>query len=176
MIVFHPYLISVFHLLTLAFIFLYPMNWPILTLLLCIPIAIIFFFLKRQPKQKHIRFIGPRGTGKTATLHHLLGGKAVETVPSLEDNEIQQGNLTFHDIVPKKDEKGFNDAYGLNDKDARYFFFFNTENDLVDYERGYDVYFVHCGEWNGRFREGLKKRLITVKDKPEVLWNYIKME
>lgn len=83
-------------------------------------------------------------------------------------------NFIIYDVVPKKDECSFNAIYGINDEKTKYFLFFNDENDLVDYERGFNVYFVHCGEWNGRFREGLRNRLIVLKEDPSVLWEYIK--
>lgn len=135
--------------------------------LLPILFAILYIIYKniRKPK-KHIFFVGPRSTGKTSTLYYLLNKKEVETVPSLEDFEVTYKNYIIHDVIEKKG-KTFNDIYSIK-TDDKYFFFFRNNDQLIDYEKGYDVTFVFTGKSKKcDLRNEMRHKLVCLEDEPE---------
>lgn len=127
-------------------------------------LVILFLIYKKFRKSKKvIKFVGPRKSGKTHVLA-LLQKKSARTVPSLESYSVKLGSHTIWDIVPANGPtKGFFESYGINDA-STYFFFFNSVNDLIDYERGYDVWFVKVGELKERFSDSLRSKLIVIKN------------
>ncbi|KAM0678069.1 hypothetical protein BDAP_001324 [Binucleata daphniae] len=97
---------------------------------------------------------------------HSFDKYKIKTVPTLEDYKIQLKNVTAHDIVPCKG-KTFNEIYKIDDKNARYFFFYNNVNDLIDYERGFDVLFVKVQKENEkleRFSNALSNKQMIVRE------------
>ncbi|KAM0675679.1 hypothetical protein GVAV_001047 [Gurleya vavrai] len=140
--------------------------------LISIPLSYLIYKLTRK-QTKTIKFVGPRNSGKTQTLQKLIDKKEVKTVPTLESYYIEQNNLVIHDIIPVKG-KTFNEIYGLEDN-SKYFFFFKEINDLVDYEKGFDVNFVYLGKETEikKFSENLRNKLICLENEPENIRKYI---
>lgn len=143
-----------------------------LLLFVVILLAILIYFYFTRKTTKHIYFVGPRGSGKTYTLYYLLYKKPIATIPSLEDNEVKYKKYIIHDIIEKKG-KTFNEIYSISTTD-KYFFFFSTDDQLLDYEKGHDVTFVFVGKReNCNLRNELRDKLVCLENEPERMRNLI---
>lgn len=145
----------------------------IIIFILPIIIALLFYYYRTRKTKttRTIKFVGPRGSGKTITLQHILGKKNIQTVPNIEDNTEQYKNKLIVDCVCHPEKKDFFEIYNFDDKNAIYFFFFNHENDLVDYSSGFNTFFVFYGSKKLlKFgRSELKMRLICLENEPDRL-------
>lgn len=110
-------------------------------LVLFVLVGIVACVLNRR-RPKVVRFVGPRGTGKTRTVNALLG-VCGETVPTLESYKVLYKDLTIHDMIEK--EGDFLERYSIDDPDAVYFFFLRDIGDLDKFPvpKDFDVRFVH---------------------------------
>ncbi|KAG5858561.1 hypothetical protein KMI_14g19450 [Encephalitozoon hellem] len=91
-----------------------------------------------------IKFVGPRGAGKTRTLNALIGING-KTVPTLETYKVMYKDVVIHDVVQKDGD--FCKRYGIDDPSAAYFFFLRNSDDLSKLQdlRGFDIKLVSCG-------------------------------
>lgn len=138
-------------------------------LFVLIPLVLIVLFLairKRRPR-KRIVFVGPRGSCKTRTLFRICRGEDVRTVPTLKDYSLKYANLDVCEQVPR-DSQDTLLKYGIQDKNAKYFFFINSAKDIHRFD-GFDVTFVYWGS-----KENIKdckdtQNVLFLKENPMVL-------
>ncbi|KAM0671381.1 hypothetical protein OCOL_001496 [Ordospora colligata] len=104
----------------------------------------LFMSVKGRKGSSIVKFVGPRGTGKTTTLNALLrvNGK---TVPTLESYKVMYESITIHDVIEK--EGSFLEKYGIDDASATYFFFLKDFNDACKHPetKGFDIRLVYFG-------------------------------
>lgn len=148
--------------------FSYPeMILTILTILLTL--GLVICILNRK-KTKVVKFIGPRGTGKTATLNALTGVDN-KTVPTLESYSVLYKGITIYDIIER--DGAFFERYGVGDRSALYFFFVKNIKDMDGFPdtKGFDMKFVYYGSLNTA--NASKKNLIVLNENPMELAKYL---
>ncbi|CAD27105.1 hypothetical protein [Encephalitozoon cuniculi GB-M1] len=135
-----------------------------ISLLFIVALAILIratVYLLAARKSRVIKFVGPRGTGKTRTLNALMGISA-KTVPTLESYRVVHKGITIHDVIQKDGD--LLERYGIDDPSAIYFFFLRSVDDLDGFPeaKGFDIKFVCCRECDSR---KAAERNIIVLDK-----------
>lgn len=109
-----------------------PMFLGILIAFIFCVCAIVRLCLRR--KSKLVRFVGPRGTGKTKLLNFLTS-VPYKTVPTLERYKVEYRNCVIED-VPVGDGDGL-DKFSIDDPNWEYFFFVSN---LDDYRNFIDTF------------------------------------
>lgn len=116
------------------------MLFSLLLLVLIIVFTRIAFIFSNKKKHKVVKFVGPRGTGKTKTICELMGFTN-KTVPTLESYSVTYKGIVIHDVIEKTGS--FLEKYGIDDPLALYFFFIKTLEDLPVIPKGFDLKFVY---------------------------------
>ncbi|AFN83689.1 hypothetical protein EROM_090720 [Encephalitozoon romaleae SJ-2008] len=124
-------------------------------------------FTRRSTKA--IKFVGPRGTGKTRTLNALMGING-KTVPTLETYKVTYKNMVVYDVVQRDGD--FFERYGIDDPLVTYFFFLGSVDDLAELPetKGFDIRFVCCKQDD--CKKALGKNIIVLDKDPTQIEKY----
>lgn len=108
-----------------------------------------------------IKFVGPRGTGKTRTLNALIGIKG-KTVPTLETYKVVYKNIVIYDVVQRGGD--FLERYGIDDPLMTYFFFLGNVDGMAELPetKGFDIRFVCCKQDD--CKKALGKNIIVLDE------------
>ncbi|ADM12265.1 uncharacterized protein Eint_091370 [Encephalitozoon intestinalis ATCC 50506] len=130
----------------------------IFTVVLAIFIRIVAHLITRRGPRV-IKFVGPRGAGKTKTLNALMGIHG-RTVPTLESYKVIYKGMEIHDVIPK--DGSFFERYGIDDPSATYFFFLRSMDDSygIPGAKGLNVRLVYCQPYDGK--EALERGVLVL--------------
>eukprot|EP00866_Antonospora_locustae_P000404 jgi/Antlo1/404/892 len=113
-----------------------------LFILIPLVLIVLFFVIRKRRPRKRVVFVGPRGSYKTRTLFRICRGEDVRTVPTLKDYSLKYtANTDVCEQVPRNTQE-ISLKYGIQDKNAKYFFFINSVKDIHRFD-GFDVTFVY---------------------------------
>lgn len=140
----------------------------LVVILIILARAAVYLLSKRKPKT--VRFVGPRGTGKTATTNALAGIES-RTVPTLESYKITYNGVTVHDIIEKSGD--FLERYSIDDPEAIYFFFLKNikDMDVFPETKGFNIKFVYHGMLDEK--EASERGIIILNGDPAEIKKYI---
>lgn len=144
------------------------MIFVLLIIVLAIVIKAAAYFLTKR-SLRVVKFVGPRGTGKTRVLNALLGIRN-RTVPTLESYSVVRNGVTIHDVVEGRG--GFLEKYGIDDPSATYFFFMRGVDDLDGFPetKGFDIRFTYYGTCDDK--KALERNVIVLNQDPAKIERY----
>lgn len=102
----------------------------VLSALLIVVLTYIILKYFRKTK-KRIYFVGPHGTGKTASILDLLG-LSKSTVTTLSNHSIVYKGREITELVPDDDTHDFLKKFSLNTSD-NYIFFIKNEEEVNEF-------------------------------------------
>jgi len=126
--------------------------------------------VRNRKGSRIVKFVGPRGCGKTTTLNSLLGING-KTVPTLESYKAMYESITIHDVIEK--DGCFLEKYGIDDVSATYFFFLKNLNDACKHPetKGFDIKLVYFGSCDAN--KAKERNVIVLNGNPSEIKIYL---
>lgn len=139
-------------------------------LIILVILVRIAIHVSRKKKSKVVRFIGPRGTGKTATINALTG-LSYMTVPTLESYSVVHKQTIIYDIIEKNGD--FFEKYSIDNTSDLYFFFIRNFKDLDQFPatKDFNLRFVYYGLLEEK--EASRRNIIVLNENPREIENYL---